>query len=101
MHQKTKKILQLLRLKQFHFQDTLIQCDLSIIFHIPHIFNEVFLKVNKATINMLRRVEPYVTYPNLKSEGLGKHEDMRNHYVEGGDAGNHEDYINELIRRMN
>ncbi|XP_020580335.1 60S ribosomal protein L7-4-like [Phalaenopsis equestris] len=145
---KTKKILQLLRLRQ--------------------IFNGVFLKVNKATINMLRRVEPYVTYgyPNLKSvreliykrgygklnkqripltsndiieQGLGKHdiiciEDLiheifsvgphfkeannflwpfklkaplgglkkkRNHYVEGGDAGNREDYINELIRRMN
>jgi large subunit ribosomal protein L7e len=145
---KTKKILQLLRLRQ--------------------IFNGVFLKVNKATINMLRRVEPYVTYgyPNLKSvkeliykrgfgklnfqrtaltdnsiveQGLGKfgiicvedliHEIMtvgphfkeannflwpfqlkaplggmkkkRNHYVEGGDAGNRENYINEFIRRMN
>ena len=33
------------------------------------IFNGVFLKVNKATVNMLHRVEPYVTfgYPNLKS----------------------------------
>nr|GMC80810.1 60S ribosomal protein L7-2 [Ipomoea batatas]GMC91677.1 60S ribosomal protein L7-2 [Ipomoea batatas] len=148
MHPQTKKILQLLRLRQ--------------------IFNGVFLKVNKATINMLHRVEPYVTYgyPNLKSvkeliykrgygkvnkqripltensiieQTLGKHniicvEDLvheiiivgphfkeannflwpfqlkvplgglkkkRNHYVEGGDAGNREDYINELIRRMN
>ncbi|KAF9621168.1 hypothetical protein IFM89_016662 [Coptis chinensis] len=148
MDPKTKSILQLLRLRQ--------------------IFNGVFLKVNKATVNMLRRVEPYVTfgYPNLKSvreliykrgygklnkqrigltdnsiveQGLGKygiicvedliHEIMnvgphfreannflwpfqlsapsggmkkkRNHYVEGGDAGNREDYINELIRRMN
>lgn len=26
------------------------------------IFNGVFLKVNKATVNMLHRVEPYVTY---------------------------------------
>nr|VDC80456.1 unnamed protein product [Brassica rapa] len=145
---KTKKILQLLRLRQ--------------------IFNGVFLKVNKATINMLRRVETYVTYgyPNLKSvreliykrgygklnhqrialtdnsivaEGLGKHEIIcvedliheimtvgphfkeannflwpfqlkaplgglekkRNHYVEGGDAGNRENFINELVRRMN
>ncbi|KAJ0239837.1 60S ribosomal protein L7-3 [Hirschfeldia incana] len=145
---KTKKILQLLRLRQ--------------------IFNGVFLKVNKATINMLRRVEPYVTYgyPNLKSvreliykrgygklnqqrialtdnsivaKGLGKHEIIcvedliheimtvgphfkeannflwpfqlkaplgglkkkRNHYVEGGDAGNRENFINELVRRMN
>ncbi|PHT32655.1 60S ribosomal protein L7-4 [Capsicum baccatum] len=132
------------------------------------IFNGVFLKVNKATVNMLHRVEPYVTYgyPNLKSvreliykrgygklnkqrialtdnsvieQGLGKHgiicaEDLvheimtvgphfkeannflwpfqlkaplgglkkkRNHYVEGGDAGNRENFINELIRRMN
>ncbi|CAA2966962.1 60S ribosomal L7-2-like [Olea europaea subsp. europaea] len=49
MHPQTKKILQLLRLRQ--------------------IFNGVFLKVNKATLNMLHRVEPYVTYgyPNLKS----------------------------------
>ncbi|CAN6227071.1 unnamed protein product [Urochloa humidicola] len=148
MHPKTRKILQLLRLRQ--------------------IFNGVFLKVNKATINMLRRVEPYVAYgyPNLKSvreliykrgygklnkqriplsnnnvieESLGNHniiciEDLvheiitvgphfkeannflwpfklkaplgglkkkRNHYVEGGDAGNRENYINELIKRMN
>ncbi|KAH1147532.1 hypothetical protein AAZX31_15G159400 [Glycine max] len=148
MDPKTRKILQLLRLRQ--------------------IFNGVFLKVNKATVNMLHRVEPYVTYgyPNLKSvreliykrgygkvnkqrialtdnsiieQTLGKHgiicvedliheimtvgphfkeannflwpfklkaplgglEKKRNHYVEGGDAGNREDYINELIRRMN
>lgn len=32
---------------------------------------------------------------------LGGLEKKRNHYVEGGDAGNREDYINELIRRMN
>ncbi|KAK3411187.1 hypothetical protein EUGRSUZ_J03165 [Eucalyptus grandis] len=148
MHPKTRTILQLLRLRQ--------------------IFNGVFLKVNKATVNMLHRVEPYVTfgYPNLKSvreliykrgygklnkqrialtdnsiieQALGTHgiicaEDLiheimtvgphfreannflwpfkleaplgglkkkRNHYVEGGDAGNRENYINELIRRMN
>nr|ACJ84153.1 unknown [Medicago truncatula] len=148
MDPKSRKILQLLRLRQ--------------------ICNGAFLKVNKATVNMLHRVEPYVTYgyPNLKSvreliykrgygkvdrqrialtdnsiieQVLGKHgiiciEDLiheiltvgphfreannflwsfklkaplggmkkkRNHYVEGGDAGNREDYINELIRRMN
>jgi ribosomal protein L30/L7E len=39
---KTRKILQLLRLRQ--------------------IFNGVFVRLNKATINMLRLVEPYVTY---------------------------------------
>ncbi|KVH93091.1 Ribosomal protein L30, conserved site-containing protein, partial [Cynara cardunculus var. scolymus] len=129
MDPKSKKILQLLRLRQ--------------------IFNGVFLKVNKATLNMLHRVEPYVTYgyPNLKSvkeliykRGYGKLNKQRipltdnsiiltagphfkeannflwpfklkaplgglkkkrNHYVEGGDAGNREDFINELIRRMN
>lgn len=37
-----KKILQLLRLRQIH--------------------NAVFIKINKATINMLRKVEPYITY---------------------------------------
>lgn len=49
MHPKTRKILQLLRLRQIN--------------------NGVFLKVNKATMNMLRRVEPYIAYgyPNLKS----------------------------------
>ncbi|KAH6788436.1 Ribosomal protein L30/L7 family protein [Perilla frutescens var. frutescens] len=133
-----------------------------------HFFNGVILKVNKATVNMLHRVEPYVTYgyPNFKSvikliykrgfgkvnkqriaftdnsvieQVLGKHgiiymEDLiheilsvephfkeadnflwlfqlkallgrlqkkRNHYVQGGDTGNHENYINELIRSMN
>jgi len=148
MHPKTRKILQLLRLRQ--------------------IFNGVFLKVNKATVNMLRRVEPYVTYgyPNMKSvkeliykrgfgkvnkqripltdnsiieQTLGKYgiiciEDLiheiytvgphfkeannflwpfklsaplgglkkkRNHFIESGDAGNREDFVNALIRRMN
>merc|ERR1712232_966299 len=49
MHPKTRKILQLLRLRQIN--------------------NGVFLKVNKATMNMLKKVEPYVTYgyPNLKT----------------------------------
>lgn len=49
MHPKTRKILQLLRLRQIN--------------------NGTFLKVNKATMNMLRRVEPYIAYgyPNLKS----------------------------------
>nr|KAJ0188751.1 hypothetical protein LSAT_V11C900498590 [Lactuca sativa] len=32
---------------------------------------------------------------------LGGMKKKRNHYVEGGDAGNREDFINELIRRMN
>jgi 60S ribosomal protein uL30 len=46
---ETRKILQLLRLRQIH--------------------NGVFVKLNKATITMLKLVEPYITYgePNLKS----------------------------------
>ncbi|GJQ10098.1 hypothetical protein GpartN1_g4856.t1 [Galdieria partita] len=46
---RTRKILQLLRLRQIH--------------------NGVFVKVNKATMQMLHRVEPYIAYgyPNLKS----------------------------------
>ncbi|KAK9838146.1 hypothetical protein WJX81_004043 [Elliptochloris bilobata] len=148
MHPKTRKILQLLRLRQIH--------------------NGVFVRVNKATMNMLRRVEPYITWgtPNLKSvkeliykrgygkvnknripltdnavieEALGKHgiiciEDLvheihtcgpafkqasnflwpfklsaarggmakkRLHYIEGGQHGNREHYIDNLIRTMN
>uniref|UniRef100_A0A2K5I8M1 Large ribosomal subunit protein uL30 n=1 Tax=Colobus angolensis palliatus TaxID=336983 RepID=A0A2K5I8M1_COLAP len=46
---KVRKVLQLLRLRQ--------------------IFNGTFVKLNKASINMLRIVEPYIAwgYPNLKS----------------------------------
>merc|ERR1712010_99751 len=49
MHPKTKKILQLLRLRQIHLG--------------------VFLKSNKATQEMIKRVEPYVAYgyPSLKA----------------------------------
>jgi len=144
---KVKKILQLLRLRQIH--------------------NCVFVKLNKATIEMLRRVEPYIAfgYPNLKTireliykrgfakinhdriplmdnetiqRSLGKHgiicmEDLIHeiatcgpnfkivnrffwpfklvsprggftnklkHFNEGGEHGNQEDKINELIQRM-
>jgi large subunit ribosomal protein L7e len=144
---KVRKVLQLFRLLQIN--------------------NGVFVKLNKATINMLRICEPYITwgYPNLKSvreliykrgfakingqrvaitsnqiieNRLGKSgiicmEDLihqiftvgpnfkyasnflwpfklntptggwrkkTNHYVEGGDFGNREDKINELLRRM-
>eukprot|EP00894_Picocystis_sp_ML_P004722 jgi/Pico_ML_1/55239/g964.t1 len=131
LHPTTRKILQLLRLRQIH--------------------NGVFLRVNKATVNMLRKVEPYITYgyPNLKtvkelmykrgfgkvnkqrvplkdnaiiegalgktalqggqnflwpfklSSPLGGMTRKRNHYIEGGEAGNREDKINALVRRMN
>lgn len=39
---KCKKIMQLLRLRQLH--------------------NGVFVRLNKATVNMLRKVEPYIAY---------------------------------------
>merc|ERR1719357_2399681 len=46
---RVRKILQLLRLRQIH--------------------NGVFVRLNKATLQMLRLVEPYIAwgYPNLKS----------------------------------
>jgi large subunit ribosomal protein L7e len=148
MAPESKKILQLLRLRQIH--------------------NGVFVRLNKASLTMLKLVEPYITYgePNLKSvseliykRGFGKvnkqrvpltsnqiiaqhlgqygiicvedliHEivtcgprfkeannflwpfklssplggfvDKGKHYSEGGDAGNREEDINKLIRRMN
>merc|ERR1712094_3787 len=49
MHPKTKKILQLMRLRQMNMG--------------------VFMKVSKAATEMLKRVEPYLSYgyPTLKS----------------------------------
>merc|ERR1711874_867763 len=46
---KVRKVLQLLRLRQIN--------------------NGVFIKINKATVNMLRLVEPYIAwgYPSLKT----------------------------------
>lgn len=145
---KSRKILQLLRLRQIN--------------------NGVFVKLNKASINMLRRVEPYIAYgyPNLKSvrelvykRGHGKVNDQRIaltdnhivqkalgskgivcvedliheiftcgenfkeannflwpfklnsplgglsrkrvHFIEGGDYGNREEFMDQLIRKMN
>jgi len=145
---KVKKALQLLRLRQIH--------------------NGTFVKINGASLQILKLVEPYVTYgtPNLKSvreliykRGYGKingqriqlrqnvliHDNLgrfgihcvediiheiftcgphfkevnrflwafklaspvggfvkkRIHFVEGGDCGDREHYINRLIRRMN
>jgi len=63
---KVKKVLQLFRLRQIN--------------------NGVFIKLNKATINMMRICEPYITwgYPNLKSvreliykRGFVKHNKQR------------------------
>ena len=49
MHPKTRHIMKVLRLLQIH--------------------NGVFMKVNKATMNMLVKVDPYIMYgyPNLKT----------------------------------
>ncbi|XP_065161254.1 large ribosomal subunit protein uL30 [Atheta coriaria] len=137
------------------------------LFRLLQINNGVFIRLNKATVNMMRICEPYITwgYPNLKSvrelvykRGFAKIDGQRkpitsnqiiedklgkanmictedliheiftvgtnfkyasnflwpfklntptggwrkktNHYVEGGDFGNREDKINELLRRM-
>lgn len=144
---KPRKVLQLLRLRQIN--------------------NGVFVKLNKATVSMLRIAEPYITwgYPTLKTireliykrgfgrvsgqripltsnniieQRLKKHniicmEDLiheiytvgphfkqannflwhfklnnprhgwrkkTTHYVEGGDAGNRENTINHLLKKM-
>merc|ERR1719482_1304333 len=92
---KTRKILQLMRLRQIH--------------------NGVFLRMNKATLHMLRLVEPYVAYgyPNVKSvreliykRGFGKVNKQRipltnNNIIEKvlGDKGIicMEDLIHEII----
>jgi len=42
LHPTVRKILQLFRLRQLH--------------------NATLVKVNKATVNMLRKVEPYIAY---------------------------------------
>merc|ERR1711907_615924 len=92
---KVRKVLQLLRLRQLH--------------------NGVFIRLNKATINMLRLVEPYVAYgyPNLKTvkaliykRGFGKVNKQRipiadNSVIEGV-LGKHdiicvEDLIHEIF----
>uniref|UniRef100_A0A8C0IQZ9 60S ribosomal protein L7 n=1 Tax=Chelonoidis abingdonii TaxID=106734 RepID=A0A8C0IQZ9_CHEAB len=129
---KVRKVLQLLRLHQ--------------------IFNSTFVKLNKASINMLQIVEPYICgYGKIKRQCIaltdnsliqrclekygiicmkdvvheiytvGKNFKVVNnflwpfklssprggmkkktiHFVEGGDAGNREDQINRLIKRMN
>lgn len=147
LHPRPRKILQLLRLRQIN--------------------NGVFLRLNKATLSMLRLVDPYVSwgYPNLKSvrdliykrgyakvngqririqsndvieKSLGSkglvcvedivHElytvgknfktatsflwpfklsspnggwrDKGRHYVDGGDFGNRENRMNQLLRKM-
>ncbi|XP_038710276.1 60S ribosomal protein L7-4-like [Tripterygium wilfordii] len=80
---KTRKISQLLRLRQHG-----IICMEDLIHEImtvgPHF---------KEANNFL--------WPFKLKAPLGGLKKKRSQYVEGGDAGNREDYINELIRRMN
>merc|ERR1712137_441263 len=107
------------------------------LFRLPQIHNATFVRLNDATIKMLRLVEPYVTYgyPNLKtvreliykrgfakvngqrgpifkrvnhflwtfklSSPNGGYNRKRNHFVEGGDAGNRENLINKFVQSMN
>lgn len=147
VHPRVKQVLRLFRLRQIN--------------------NGVFVKLNKATIQMLRIAEPYIAwgYPNLKSvreliykRGFGKINKQRipladnsiieknlgkqdiicmedlvheiftvgenfkrasnflwpfklnnpkggwrkkaNHFADGGDFGNRELYINQLLRKM-
>jgi large subunit ribosomal protein L7e len=40
-------------------------------------------------------------WPFKLSAPLGGLKKKRNHYIEHGDAGNREDFVNALIRRMN
>ncbi|KAK4396718.1 60S ribosomal protein L7-2 [Sesamum angolense] len=65
------KLLFIIRIRGKLLKSHFSPCILFHGFHLTlvQIFNGVFLKVNKATMNMLHRVEPYVTYgyPNLKS----------------------------------
>ncbi|KAI4488614.1 hypothetical protein M0802_011430 [Mischocyttarus mexicanus] len=110
---KVRKVLQLFRLKQIN--------------------NGVFVKLNKATINMLTLHYLGIAKLEVCRSGIICMEDLiheiftvgqkfkyasnflwpfklntpnggwrkkTNHYVEGGDFGNREDKINELLRRM-
>jgi len=92
---ETRKILQILRLRQIH--------------------NGVFIKVNHATMTMIRLVEPYITYgaPNLKTisdliykRGFGKVDKQRiplsDNSIIAGSLGKHgiiciEDLIHEIV----
>merc|ERR1711881_423525 len=113
---KPKKTLQLLRLRQ--------------------IGNAVFIRLNKASIQMLRICDPFIAwgYPtqstiknmiykrgavkintvgdnfkvannNLSPVKLscprGGWKKITNHFIEGGDFGNREQYINDLVKKMN
>merc|ERR1719233_2183327 len=110
IHPKVRKVLKLFRLLQIN--------------------NGVFVKLNKATISMLRIAEPFIAwgYPSLRSvkdmiyeiftvgrnfqpvtnflwpfklnNPTGGWRKKTTHYVEGGDFGNREEKINELLLRM-
>jgi large subunit ribosomal protein L7e len=95
LNPQVRKILQLLRLRQLH--------------------NGVFVRLNKATINMVRRVEPYITYgyPSratikklIYKRGYGKVNRSRiplsDNSIIAGELGKHgiisvEDLIHEIV----
>lgn len=167
--QPEEKLLFVMRLRGINGMDPKVRKIMQVC-RLLQINNGVFMKVNKATMNLLVKVDPYIMYgyPNLKTvkdlvykrgyakvngsrvpltdnkiieDGLSEKtkgaiicmEDLvheiytvgpyfkectkflwpfkmncplggfsriRNHFVEGGDAGNREEYVNELIKRM-
>ncbi|KAJ8613619.1 hypothetical protein MRB53_036921 [Persea americana] len=88
MHPKTRKILQLLRLRQGLGKYGII-C-------IEDLIHDEIMTVGPHFKEANNFLWPFKLKAPL--DGLKK---KRNHYVEGRDAGNREDYINEFIRRMN
>ncbi|KAK4394993.1 60S ribosomal protein L7-4 [Sesamum angolense] len=123
MHPRTKKILQLLRLRRvepyvtYGYASEDRYPNLKSVREL--IYKRGYGKVDKQhsgkhgiicvedLIHEILTVGPHFKEANnflwpfqLKAP-LGGLKKKRNHYVEGGDAGNREDYINELIRRMN
>ncbi|RWR84272.1 ribosomal protein L7e large subunit [Cinnamomum micranthum f. kanehirae] len=116
MHPKTRKILQLLRLRQSVREliykrgygklnkQRIALTDNSVIEQGLGKYGMICIE---DLIHEIMTVGPHFKEANnflwpfkLKAP-LGGMKKKRNHYVEGGDAGNREDYINELIRRMN
>merc|ERR1719473_133626 len=160
------KVAILIRIKGINAVSPKVRKTLQL-FRLLQINNAVFVKVNKATVNMIRIIEPYIAwgYPNVKTvrelvykRGYGKVQKRRtplsdnaiieaalgdkgviciedvvheivtagpnfkavtnflwpfklnnptggwkkktNHFTEGGDYGNREHYINNLVQKM-
>ncbi|PWZ52468.1 60S ribosomal protein L7-2 [Zea mays] len=111
MHPKTRKILQLLRLRQIYKRGYGKLNKQRIPLSNNQVIEEDLGKHNiicvEDLVHEIMNVGPHFKEANnflwpfkLKAP-LGGLKKKRNHYVEGGDAGNRENYINELIKRMN